>query len=117
MKSENKKKDFPLTLTPKALEKLGFWMEQRPIAPLGIRINLKTRGCSGLSYALEYVETPLAQDEQCQFGKLVLFVSSQAALFLLGTVIDYEETPLHSGFVFQNPNEKGRCGCGESFRV
>ncbi|MBX5454718.1 MAG: iron-sulfur cluster assembly accessory protein [Acidobacteriia bacterium] len=82
-----------------------------------LRIGVKTKGCSGLSYDLSWVEAPEPGDETVNDKGLVILVDRRAALFLIGTVMDYQEGMLESGFTFINPNEKGRCGCGESFHV
>lgn len=84
---------------------------------VGMRIKLKTRGCSGLAYDLECVYEPLETDEKIQVHGVTLYVDSHALIFLAGTQMDYEDNLLKSGFVFKNPKEKGRCGCGESFHV
>lgn len=85
---------------------------------LGVRIRLRTRGCSGLSYVMEYVSTPDPGDEVIPLGEgRSLFVQGKALLFLVGTEMDYQESPTRSGFVFKNPHEKGRCGCGTSFHI
>ena len=85
--------------------------------PLGIKVNINTKGCSGLSYALEYVDEIDSKDEMLKFDDIKIFVDPKASLFLIGTQVDYIESELESGFKFINPNEKGRCGCGESFHV
>ena len=82
-----------------------------------LRISVGTKGCSGLSYDMGWVETPGPNDEVVTDRGLTLLVDRKASLFLIGTVMDYEVKDLESGFTFVNPNEKGRCGCGESFHV
>jgi len=82
-----------------------------------LRISVGTKGCSGLSYQLDWVDAPGPGDEIVTDQGIRVIVDRQASLFLIGTVMDYQENPLESGFTFSNPNEKGRCGCGESFHV
>ena len=82
-----------------------------------LRIGVKTKGCSGLSYDLSWVDGPQKGDESVTDKGVTVLVDSKASLFLIGTVMDYEVKSLASGFTFTNPNEKGRCGCGESFHV
>ena len=107
----------PLTFTPAALARL------REIAAGAkgqhLRIDVRTRGCSGLSYDLSYVEAPQPGDLPVPAvgAGIEVFLARRAELFLLGTELDYERSPLREGFTFRNPNEKGRCGCGESFHT
>ena len=82
-----------------------------------LRIALSTKGCSGLSYDMSFVKTPAPTDEIVKHADLTVLVDKKATLFLIGTTMDYEEQTLSSQFTFINPNEKGRCGCGESFHV
>ncbi len=106
-----------ISLTDAAVERVRMLLESRGKPSLGIRIGIRTAGCSGLSYTLEYA------DEQGQFDEVVeadgvrVLIDPKASMFLLGTEMDYVEDKLKSGFVFNNPNEKGRCGCGESFHA
>ena len=105
-----------IRLTPSASKELLRLLDQR--SERGVRIRLRTRGCSGLSYVLEYVDDPNAEEEQIPINdRYVLYVHNKALLFLIGTEMDFQETPTRRGFVFKNPQEKGSCGCGASFHV
>lgn len=106
-----------LTLTPAAIGRIKHLIEVRGKPALGIRIGIRTKGCSGLSYTLEYADTLNPHDEQVDADDIKVFIDPKAIMFLLGTTMDYEEGVIESGFTFKNPNEKGRCGCGESFHV
>jgi iron-sulfur cluster assembly protein len=82
-----------------------------------LRISVSTKGCSGMSYDMNWVETPGPGDEVVNDNGVTVLVDRKATLFLIGTTMDYEVKALSAGFSFINPNEKGRCGCGESFHV
>jgi iron-sulfur cluster assembly protein len=82
-----------------------------------LRIGVSTKGCSGMSYDMSWAAEPASTDEIVKNGDLTVLVDRKASLFLIGTVMDYEVKNMTSGFTFTNPNEKGRCGCGESFHV
>lgn len=82
-----------------------------------LRIGVKSKGCSGMSYDMSWAEAAGPTDEVITDKGLTVLVDRKASLFLIGTVMDYETKSLASGFTFTNPNEKGRCGCGESFHV
>jgi iron-sulfur cluster assembly protein len=82
-----------------------------------LRISVATKGCSGMSYEMSWVEAATPQDEVVVSNGLTVLVDRKASLFLIGTTMDYKTDKLTSGFTFENPNEKGRCGCGESFHV
>lgn len=84
---------------------------------LGIRIGVKTTGCSGLAYVLEFVDKPADFDIQLDCNGCTLYVDPKSCPYVQGMTIDYERVGLNEGFKFINPNEKDRCGCGESFRV
>ena len=114
--SERTRPSF-LSVTEKAAQKIQELLERRDKPSLGIRIGVKSRGCSGLSYVLEYADEISPLDEKIFVHGVTILVDTKAVMFLIGTEMQYEETDLNSGFVFKNPNEKGRCGCGESFHV
>ena len=82
-----------------------------------LRIAVKTKGCSGTSYDLSWVDAAGPGDEVVTDKDVTVLVDRKATLFLIGTVMDYEVKAMSAGFTFTNPNEKGRCGCGESFHV
>ncbi len=105
-----------LTLTERAAERLRA-LYAEPNAKRYLRIGVRTRGCSGLSYDMSYVDEPGPNDEVVTDKGLTILVDRRASLFLIGTVMDHVSEKLSSGFTFINPNEKGRCGCGESFHV
>src|SRR5512132_522872 len=80
-------------------------------------VSASARGCSGMSYTLEYADEKTPFDEVVETDGVTILIDPKATMFILGTEMDYVEDKLESGFVFRNPNEKGRCGCGESFHV
>jgi iron-sulfur cluster assembly protein len=82
-----------------------------------LRIGVRTKGCSGLSYDLSWADQAAATDEVITDKGVTVLIDRKATLFLIGTVMDYEVKAMTAGFTFTNPNEKGRCGCGESFHV
>jgi len=84
---------------------------------LGIRIGVKTTGCSGLAYVLEYVDTPNPEDINIDCEGCTLFVDPKSCAYVQGMTIDFVRNGLNEGFEFKNPNERDRCGCGESFRI
>ena len=84
---------------------------------LGVRLAVKTTGCSGLSYLLEFVDDALEEDRVFETGSVKIFVDPKSLVFLDGTELDYVKEDLNEGFEFKNPNVKNECGCGESFHV
>jgi iron-sulfur cluster assembly protein len=107
----------PLSVTSEAAERVKALLAQRQSPALGIRIGVRSKGCSGLSYTLEFAEEKGPFDEVVETDGVTILIDPKATMFILGTEMDYVEDKLESGFVFRNPNEKGRCGCGESFHV
>jgi iron-sulfur cluster assembly protein len=105
-----------MTLTDAAAVRLRGLYEKGEKGKL-LRIDVKTKGCSGMSYDMTWTDAPAPSDEIVKAKDLTVLVDRKASLFLIGTVMDYEVKNLTSGFTFSNPNEKGRCGCGESFHV
>ena len=84
---------------------------------LGIRLGVKTTGCSGLSYVFEFVDEPQAEDQIFECGQVRIFIDPKSLVYLDGTQLDFAKEGLNEGFVFRNPNATGECGCGESFHV
>jgi iron-sulfur cluster assembly protein len=105
-----------MTLTDGAAERLRSLYAKGDQGKL-LRIGVKTKGCSGLSYDMTWTDEAGPGDEVVNDKGLTVLVDRKASLFLIGTVMDYEVKALASGFTFTNPNEKGRCGCGESFHI
>ena len=106
-----------MNVTDAAADRVRALLEQRGKEAAGVRIGVRTAGCSGLSYTLEYADAKSEFDEVVEEKGVTIFVDPKAVMFLIGTEMDFVEDKLKSGFVFSNPNEKGRCGCGESFHV
>ena len=105
-----------MTLTDGAAERLRARYAKGDHGKL-LRIAVKTTGCSGLSYDLSWTDEPAPSDEVIKDKDVTVLIDRKATLFLIGTVMDYEVKAMTAGFTFTNPNEKGRCGCGESFHV
>ncbi len=84
---------------------------------IGVRLGVKTTGCSGLSYLLEFVDDATKEDRVFETGSVKIFVDPKSLLFLDGTELDYVKEGINEGFEFKNPNVKNECGCGESFHV
>jgi len=106
-----------IQMTEAAVERVKALLDKRGKPSAGIRIGVRTKGCSGLSYTLEYADDRGKFDEVVENGGITVLIDPKAVMFVLGTEMDYVEEKLQSGFVFRNPNEKGRCGCGESFHI
>lgn len=106
-----------LTVTDSAAARIQALLTKRGKPSVGVRVGVRSRGCSGLSYTLEYADEKGRFDEVVEAKGVTVLVDPKAVMFILGTEMDYVEEKLESGFVFRNPNEKGRCGCGESFHV
>ena len=106
-----------ITLTDAAATRVKAPMSKAEKPVLGLRVGIKSRGCSGLMYAVEYAEEQHDYEEVVEDKGVRIFVDPAATMFIIGSEMDYKEDKFESGFVFNNPNEKGRCGCGESFHI
>ncbi|MFD1610502.1 HesB/IscA family protein [Sphingomonas tabacisoli] len=106
-----------LHLTPAAEARIASLMAQAPDGAVGVKLSTPRRGCSGLAYSVDYVTDAKPLDERIDTPGGTLFVDGGSILYLIGSVMDWVEDDFTAGFVFQNPNAKGSCGCGESFTV
>jgi iron-sulfur cluster assembly protein len=106
-----------MTLTDAAAERVKFLMAQTDKPIIGVRVGVTTRGCSGMSYSMDYAEDQKPFEEVVEDKGVKIFIDPAATMFLIGSEMDWVEDKLASRFVFNNPNVKGECGCGESFHV
>ena len=106
-----------ITVTDAAAERVRQLMARTDKPVLGVRVGVKARGCSGMSYFVEYAENQRKFEDVIESKGVKIFIDPTATMFLVGSEMDYVEDKFQTGFVFTNPNEKGRCGCGESFHV
>ncbi len=111
------KRPPPITVTEAAAERVNKLLEERGKSSVGVRVGIRSKGCSGLSYTIEFADEKGPFDDVVEVGGVTILIDPKATMFILGTEMDYVEEKLESGFVFRNPNEKGRCGCGESFHI
>lgn len=107
----------PITITDNAAARVQQLLGQRGKPSVGIRVGVKKGGCSGLSYVIEYADELQKFDEVVEDKGIKVIIDPKAIMYLIGTEMDFVEEKMKSGFVFVNPNEKARCGCGESFNV
>lgn len=106
-----------LTLTDKAEAQLSNLLSKNSDDVLGLRIGITNTGCNGLSYTMDFAKEQKADDAIISTGKIKLLIDHEAIQYVNGTEMDWQEEGLESRFTFENPNEKGRCGCGSSFHV
>ncbi len=106
-----------MSLTEAAAERVREIMSGSDSPVVGLRVGIKDAGCAGQSYTLDYVSEPIKGDDHIVDKGVDVYVEPKATLFLLGTVMDFEEDMLKSGFTFKNPNQTGECGCGESVQL
>ena len=107
----------PIKLTDAAAARVKELMERADNPVLGLRVAVSTKGCSGMSYDIEYAHEQKKFEEVVEDKGARVFIDPAAIMFLIGSEMDFAEDRFESRFVFSNPNEKGRCGCGESFHV
>jgi iron-sulfur cluster assembly protein len=105
-----------ITLSEQAAEKIKTNIDRRGKG-LGIRLGVKTTGCSGMAYMIEFVDTPSTEDMSFVTNGVHVFVDPKSLAYLDGIQVEWVKKGLNEGFDFTNPNERDRCGCGESFRV
>ncbi len=105
-----------VALTEKAARHVARYIERRGHGH-GLRVGVRTTGCSGLAYKLEYVDEPVAEDQVFESHGVKVYVDPKSLPYIEGTELDFAREGLNEGFKFRNPNVKDECGCGESFRI
>ena len=106
-----------ISLSENAAKRIKEIMSKAEKNSVGVRVGVKTGGCAGMSYVLEYTKQINPSDEVIEDKGVKLFIDPGAIMYLLGTEMDYKKEQFSSQFVFNNPNETERCGCGESFKI
>jgi iron-sulfur cluster assembly protein len=106
-----------VTLTPSAEARVAELMAKAPEGAIGVKLSTPRRGCSGLAYSVDYVTAEAKFDEKIVTPGGVFYIDGASVLYLVGSVMDWREDDFTAGFVFENPNARGACGCGESFMV
>ena len=104
-------------LTTRAEERIAELMSKAPEDAIGVKLSTPRRGCSGLAYSVDYVSEEAKFDEKIETPGGIFYIDSASVLYLVGSTMDWVEDDFSAGFVFENPNAKGACGCGESFMV
>mgnify|MGYP001588464226 CR=1 FL=1 len=117
MSTTLKARPAALTLTPAAEARIAALMACAPEGTIGVKLSTPKRGCSGLAYSVDYVSVAAPFDERIETLGGLFFVDGASVLYLIGSTMDWQEDDFTAGFVFENPNAKGACGCGESFTV
>ena len=106
-----------IKLTDNAAIRIKEIMSKDKNKSIGVRVGVKSGGCAGMSYIMEYAKEINPNDEVIEDKGVKVFIDPGAIMYLLGTEMDYKKEELSSTFVFKNPNETERCGCGESFKI
>ena len=105
-----------ISLSDRAAERIKEIMSKDQKS-LGVRVGVKSGGCAGMAYIMEYAKEKKPNDEMIEDKGVKVFIDPAAVMYLLGTQMDYKKDKFSSSFVFKNPNETERCGCGESFKI
>ena len=106
-----------IKLSTNAAERIKEIMSKAEDKAIGVRVGVKSGGCAGMSYVMEYAKDIKPNEEVIEEKGVKVLIDPKAIMYLLGTEMDYKEEELSSSFVFKNPNETERCGCGESFKI
>ena len=106
-----------IKLSQNAAERIKVIMSKAEQTTIGVRVGVKTGGCAGMSYIMEYAKDIKPNEEVIEDKGVKVLIDPKAIMYLLGTEMDYKKEKFSSQFVFKNPNETERCGCGESFKV
>ena len=117
MATATRQRPPPVTLTGRAEARVAELMGKAPADAIGVKLSTPRRGCSGLAYSVDYVTKADPFDERIETPGGAFFVDGGSVLYLVGSTMDWVEDDFTSGFVFNNPNATGSCGCGESFTV
>ena len=115
--TKTRQRPAAVILTPTAEARVANLMELAPEGAIGVKLSTPKRGCSGLAYSVDYVTEAKPFDERIDTPGGTLFVDGGSILYLIGSTMNWVEDDFTAGFVFNNPNAKGACGCGESFTV
>ena len=116
-KTTTRERPAAIILTPAADERIAELMAQAPDGAIGVKLSTPRRGCSGLAYSVDYVTEEAGFDEKIETPGGTFYVDGASVLYLIGSTMDWQEDDFAAGFVFDNPNATGACGCGESFTV
>jgi iron-sulfur cluster assembly protein len=116
---KTKTREIPaaIILTPGAEQRIADLMAKAPDDAIGVKLSTPRRGCSGLAYSVDYITEEVPFDEKIVTPGGLFYVDGGSVLYLIGSTMDWVEDDFTAGFVFENPNAKGACGCGESFTV
>ena len=106
-----------IKLSDNAAQRIKEIMSKAERNSIGVRVGVKSGGCAGMSYVMEYTKNPNPNDEVIEDKGVKVYIDSAAIMYLLGTEMDFVKNKFSSQFVFNNPNETERCGCGESFKI
>jgi len=106
-----------MTITDAAADKVREIVNRSDPPLAGVRVGVKNGGCAGMAYTMDPVETPNPADDVVTDKGVTVYVDAKALMFLLGTTMDFRATKLSAGFAFDNPNQVGACGCGESVKL
>ncbi len=106
-----------IKLSDNAANRIKEIMSKADNSAIGVRVGVKSGGCAGMSYMMEYAKEAKKNEEVIEDKGVKVFIDANAVMYLLGTEMDYKKDKFSSQFVFKNPNETERCGCGESFKV
>jgi iron-sulfur cluster assembly protein len=117
MSTTTESRPAAIVLTPAAEQRIADLMARAPDGAIGVKLSTPRRGCSGLAYSVDYVTVADPIDERIETPGGTFFVDGASILYLIGSTMDWKEDDFAAGFVFDNPNAKGACGCGESFTV
>jgi iron-sulfur cluster assembly protein len=115
--SKIRERPAAIKLTDAANSRIAELMSRAPEGAIGVKLSTPRRGCSGLAYSVDYVTEANPMDEKIETPGGIFYVDGSSVLYLVGSIMDWREDDFAAGFVFENPNATGSCGCGESFTV